>query len=134
MFTETQKKIGPNNIQNCYVGHPTAAIAVVSPSTLLNKLKSFVKCVEITFYIQIFQDEGMSNYIVVYLRLLTSAQLQKKEDFFKNFLEGGQTMKDFCSQVNYAFLTNFWFANNWFSHFLLCNTICLVCCAVNLRV
>lgn len=41
----------------------------------------------------------MSNYIVVYLRLLTSAQLQKKEDFFENFLEGGQTMKDFCSQV-----------------------------------
>ncbi|CAB4039536.1 ubiquitin thioesterase OTUB1-like, partial [Paramuricea clavata] len=46
----------------------------------------------------VFQDEGMCNYIVVYLRLLTSAQLQKKEEFFENFLEGGQTMKDFCSQ------------------------------------
>ncbi|XP_028395919.1 ubiquitin thioesterase OTUB1-like [Dendronephthya gigantea] len=46
----------------------------------------------------VFQDEGMSNYIVVYLRLLTSAQLQKKEDFFENFIEGSQTMKDFCSQ------------------------------------
>ena len=42
----------------------------------------------------------MCNYIVVYLRLLTSAQLQKKEEFFENFLEGGQTMKDFCSQVS----------------------------------
>ena len=79
-------------------------VAVISPSTLLNMPKSFVKCGEITSYIQVFQDEGMSNYIVVYLRLLTSAQLQKKEDFFENFLEGGQTMKDFCSQVNYAFL------------------------------
>ena len=43
----------------------------------------------------------MSNYIVVYLRLLASAQLQKKEEFFENFLEGGQTMKDFCSQVSW---------------------------------
>ncbi len=51
----------------------------------------------------------MSNYIVVYLRLLTSAQLQKKEEFFANFLEGGQTMKDFCSQVSIGlnFIFNF---------------------------
>lgn len=45
-----------------------------------------------------FQDEGLSNYIVVYLRLLTSAQLQKKSDFFENFIEGGRTVKEFCSQ------------------------------------
>ncbi|XP_067028834.1 ubiquitin thioesterase OTUB1-like [Acropora muricata] len=45
-----------------------------------------------------FQDEGLSNYIVVYLRLLTSAQLQRKSDFFENFIEGGRTTKEFCSQ------------------------------------
>ncbi|CAB4039537.1 Ubiquitin thioesterase OTUB1 [Paramuricea clavata] len=54
----------------------------------------------------VFQDEGMCNYIVVYLRLLTSAQLQKKEEFFENFLEGGQTMKDFCSQVSFVARTS----------------------------
>ena len=48
---------------------------------------------------QTFQDEGISNYIVVYLRLLTSAQLQKKADFFENFIEGGRTVQEFRSQV-----------------------------------
>lgn len=45
-----------------------------------------------------FQDEGISNYIVVYLRLLTSAQLEKKADFFENFIEGGRTVQEFRSQ------------------------------------
>ena len=54
---------------------------------------------------QTFQDEGISNYIVVYLRLLTSAQLQKKADFFENFIEGGRTVQEFCSQVK--FISNF---------------------------
>ncbi|XP_058942660.2 ubiquitin thioesterase OTUB1 [Pocillopora verrucosa] len=48
--------------------------------------------------LQTFQDEGLSNYIVVYLRLLTSAQLQKKSDFFENFIEGGRTVQEFRSQ------------------------------------
>lgn len=52
-----------------------------------------------SLYSQTFQDEGLSNYIVVYLRLLTSAQLQRKSDFFENFIEGGRTTKEFCSQV-----------------------------------
>ena len=49
---------------------------------------------------QIFCDDGLSNYIVVYLRLLTSAQLQRKSDFFQNFIEGERSIKEFCSQVN----------------------------------
>lgn len=56
-----------------------------------------VFCVLMPF--QTFQDEGLSNYIVVYLRLLTSAQLQKKYDFFENFIEGGRTVQEFRSQV-----------------------------------
>ena len=40
-----------------------------------------------------------SDYLVVYLRLLTSGQLQKDEDFYSNFLEGDKTMKEFCQQV-----------------------------------
>lgn len=49
---------------------------------------------------QIFCDDGLSNYIVVYLRLLTSAQLQRKSDFFQNFIEGERSIKEFCSQVH----------------------------------
>jgi ubiquitin thioesterase protein OTUB1 len=35
----------------------------------------------------------------VYLRLLTSGQLQKEEEFYQNFVEGDKTIKEFCQQV-----------------------------------
>lgn len=47
---------------------------------------------------RIFNDSATSDYLVVYLRLLTSGQLQKEEDFYQNFLEGGKTMREFCQQ------------------------------------
>nr|CAG4641070.1 EOG090X0AE1 [Eulimnadia texana] len=46
----------------------------------------------------IFNDAATSDYVVVYLRLITSGQLQKDEEFYKNFLEGDKTMKEFCQQ------------------------------------
>ena len=46
----------------------------------------------------IFNDRALSEYVVVYLRLLTSGQLQKECDFFGAFIEGGRTLKDFCKQ------------------------------------
>lgn len=64
--------------------------------------ESYVKVNVVVFPLfQTFQDEGISNYIVVYLRLLTSAQLQKKADFFENFIEGGRTVQEFRSQVKF---------------------------------
>ena len=60
----------------------------------------------IFLFFQTFQDEGISNYIVVYLRLLTSAQLEKKADFFENFIEGGRTVQEFRSQVKFIFNTD----------------------------
>ncbi|XP_077989650.1 ubiquitin thioesterase OTUB1-like [Glandiceps talaboti] len=45
-----------------------------------------------------FRDQGLSDYLVVYLRLLTSGQLQKEHEFFQNFLEGGLPVKEFCNQ------------------------------------
>merc|ERR1712098_654856 len=44
-----------------------------------------------------FNDEGTSNYLVVFLRLLTSKQLQIESDFYQNFLDGGRTVAEFCS-------------------------------------
>lgn len=44
-----------------------------------------------------FNDEGMSNYLVVFLRLLVSKQLQKEAEFYQNFIEGDIPLKDFCA-------------------------------------
>ena len=54
-----------------------------------------------------FQAQGISDYIVVYLRLLTSGQLQKDAEFYENFIEGGKTVKEFCRRVRWIF----WFLN-----------------------
>lgn len=50
-----------------------------------------------------FNDNGTSDYLVVYLRLIVSGYLQKNEDFYQSFLDGGRTMKDFCNQVKKIF-------------------------------
>ena len=46
----------------------------------------------------LFNEQGYSDYMVVYLRLLTSGQLQRDQDFFSCFIEGGRTVSDFCHQ------------------------------------
>ncbi|KAK2183866.1 hypothetical protein NP493_293g00009, partial [Ridgeia piscesae] len=48
--------------------------------------------------VTIFNDQGYSDYLVVYLRLLVSGHLQKEADFFECFVEGGRTVKEFCGQ------------------------------------
>lgn len=40
----------------------------------------------------LFNDQGYSDYMVVYLRLLTSGQLQKDEGFYSCFIEGDRTV------------------------------------------
>lgn len=44
-----------------------------------------------------FNDQGMSDYIVVFLRLLTSMQIREEADFYQNFMEGGRSVADFCA-------------------------------------
>jgi len=44
-----------------------------------------------------FNNEGLSNYLVVFLRLLTSKQLQVEGEFYQNFMEGGRSVAEFCS-------------------------------------
>lgn len=45
-----------------------------------------------------FNDQGLSDYIIVYLRLIVSGFLQKEADFYSCFLEGDRSMKEFCNQ------------------------------------
>ncbi|XP_039273241.1 ubiquitin thioesterase OTUB1-like [Styela clava] len=46
--------------------------------------------------LQTFRDEGISNYLVVYLRLVTSSHLQQNSEFFQNFVDEYRTVEDFC--------------------------------------
>ncbi len=55
---------------------------------------------------QIFNDSGISDYIVVFLRLLVSCHLQMNADFFNCFIEGHVSIKDFCSHVSQFKLTS----------------------------
>jgi ubiquitin thioesterase protein OTUB1 len=48
---------------------------------------------------ELFNDQGYSDYVVVYLRLITSGHLQKEAAFYENFIEGERGIKDFCYQV-----------------------------------
>lgn len=45
----------------------------------------------------VFNDQGYSDYVVVYLRLITSGQLQEGADFYQNFIDGC-TMEEFRHQ------------------------------------
>lgn len=47
---------------------------------------------------QLFNEQGYSDYVVVYLRLLTSGQLQEGADFYQNFIDGHCTMEEFRHQ------------------------------------
>lgn len=46
----------------------------------------------------LFNEQGYSDYMVVYLRLLTSGHLQRDQEFYSCFIEGGRTVVDFCHQ------------------------------------
>lgn len=47
----------------------------------------------------IFNDSGLSDYIVVYLRLIVSCYLQMNSEFYISFIDNYATMKEFCSHV-----------------------------------
>merc|ERR1719422_945873 len=55
------------------------------------------KKASLTELLETFNDEGRSNYLVVFLRLLTSKQLQVEGEFYQNFMEGGRSVAEFCS-------------------------------------
>lgn len=52
---------------------------------------------------KLFNEQGYSDYVVVYLRLITSGQLQRDADFYQHFIEGERTIIEFCHQVRKHF-------------------------------
>lgn len=47
---------------------------------------------------RLFNEQGYSDYVVVYLRLITSGQLQEGVEFYQNFIDGNCTMEEFRHQ------------------------------------
>ena len=47
-------------------------------------------------------EPGISNYIVCWMRLVASAELQKQPDFYINFLPNVASVHDFCRLVSKA--------------------------------
>uniref|UniRef100_A0A1B6DY32 Ubiquitin thioesterase n=1 Tax=Clastoptera arizonana TaxID=38151 RepID=A0A1B6DY32_9HEMI len=47
---------------------------------------------------KLFNDQGYSDYAVVYLRLITSGRIQEDADFYRCFIEGDRSISDFCHQ------------------------------------
>lgn len=47
---------------------------------------------------KLFNEQGYSDYVVVYLRLITSGQLQEGVEFYQNFIDGDCTMEEFRHQ------------------------------------
>lgn len=45
----------------------------------------------------VLSEPAYSDYVVVYMRLITSGHMQKNADFYVNFLDGHPTVKDFCA-------------------------------------
>ena len=51
--------------------------------------------------IKTFRDDATANYFIVYLRLITSCQIQSQADHYQNFVDNGKTVVDFCKHVSY---------------------------------
>ncbi|XP_030376271.1 ubiquitin thioesterase otubain-like [Scaptodrosophila lebanonensis] len=47
---------------------------------------------------KLFNEQGYSDYVVVYLRFITSARLQEEAEFYQNFIEGNYTVEEFRHQ------------------------------------
>jgi len=64
--------------------------------SILNKIKD-KEISTVDQLLEVFNDPCLSNYLVVYVRLITSGYLQTNSVFFENFIEGYESVKDFCS-------------------------------------
>lgn len=46
----------------------------------------------------IFNEQGYSDYVIVYLRLITSGKLQEDAEFYQHFIEGDMSIEEFRHQ------------------------------------
>ncbi|XP_064148980.1 ubiquitin thioesterase OTUB2 isoform X1 [Loxodonta africana] len=68
-----------------------------------NAFYSVVELVEkdgsVSSLLKVFNDQSTSDHIVQFLRLLTSAFIKNRADFFRHFIDEEMDIKDFCAHV-----------------------------------
>ena len=79
-------------------GAASSTTTASSPSAAGSESSSATKKMSVEELLGVFNDQGLSDYLIVFLRLITSGQLQKDADFYVNFVDGGRSVKDFCNQ------------------------------------
>ena len=47
--------------------------------------------------IDTFNDEGISNYLVAFMRLLTSKQMKKEAEIYINYIDEQVDVNEFCA-------------------------------------
>ena len=62
---------------------------------VLKKISDGIKSEQL---VDTFNESSVSDYLVVYVRLITSGHLQRESEFFSNFIEGHRTVIEFCKQ------------------------------------
>ncbi|KAL7978208.1 hypothetical protein Chor_014747 [Crotalus horridus] len=67
-------------------------------NTFMDLIEQVEKQTTLSELLASFNDQSTSDYLVVYLRLLTSGYLQRENKFFEHFIEGGRSIKEFCQQ------------------------------------
>ncbi|XP_062820973.1 ubiquitin thioesterase OTUB1 isoform X1 [Anolis carolinensis] len=67
-------------------------------NTFMDLIEQVEKQTTVSELLGSFNDQSTSDYLVVYLRLLTSGYLQRENKFFEHFIEGGRSIKEFCQQ------------------------------------
>ncbi|KAK7797834.1 hypothetical protein U0070_012751 [Myodes glareolus] len=67
-------------------------------NTFMDLIEQVEKQTSVADLLASFNDQSTSDYLVIYLRLLTLGYLQWESKFFEHFIEGGRTVKEFCQQ------------------------------------
>ena len=66
----------------------------------------------LTNFFKVLRDQALSDYFIVYLRLMVSNYLQQNAEFFSAFIEGETSMKDFCSHVSEYFIALYYYESS----------------------
>ncbi|NXJ01430.1 OTUB1 thioesterase, partial [Psophia crepitans] len=100
---DTSKELGVTLGHQCGAGRlkgpcaPSGCIPSPPPS-FMELIERVERRVPLPELLAAFNEPSTSDYLVVYLRLLTSGCLQRHRRFFEQFLEGGRSIKEFCQQ------------------------------------
>ena len=84
-----------------YSRYPNVRFSVIPDLSvtkiILNFLFSFFLFHRLEELLDTFNDEGISNYLVAFMRLLTSKQMKKEADLYINYIDDQADVNEFCA-------------------------------------